>query len=132
MIPDGFFKAWAVTAVFLLAVDAVWLGFVAKDFYRRELGDMMLEQVRFGIAALFYVFFAAAIVLLAGAAGLRSESLATAAVYGAVLGLAAYGTYDITNLATLKGWSVAMSLVDMAWGTALTSASAVVAFLVLR
>lgn len=132
MIPDGFFKAWAVTAVFLLAVDAIWLGFVAKDFYRRELGDMMLEQVRFGIAALFYVFFAAAIVLLAGAAGLRSESLATAAVYGAVLGLAAYGTYDITNLATLKGWSVAMSLVDMAWGTALTSASAVVAFLVLR
>ncbi len=132
MIPDGFFKAWAVTAVFLLAVDAVWLGFVAKDFYRRELGDMMLEQVRFGIAALFYVFFAAAIVLLAGAAGLRAESLATAAVYGAVLGLAAYGTYDITNLATLKGWSVAMSLVDMAWGTALTSASAVVAFLVLR
>jgi len=77
-----------------------------------------------GIAALFYLFFTAAIVVLAVLPGLSGGSIGTTLLYGAILGLAAYGTYDITNLSTLKNWPVAMSLVDMAWGTFLTAFSA--------
>ena len=132
MIPAGFLKAWAGTAIFVLAIDAVWLGLVARGFYVRQLGDLMLESPRLGIAALFYVMYSAAVVLLAAAPAFRSGSLQDALLLGAILGFAAYGTYDITNLSTLKNWPLVMSLVDMAWGTMLTTAAAAVAYWLLR
>ena len=132
MIPAGFLKAWAGTALFLLAIDALWLGVVARGFYARQLGDLMLDQPRLGIAAIFYVMYSAVIVLLASAPAFRSGSLQDAFMLGAVLGFAAYGTYDITNLSTLKNWPLMMSLVDMVWGTLLTTAAAAVGFWMLR
>lgn len=116
--------AYAGTFVSLLIADAIWLGLVARTFYRDQLGALMLPAPNFAIAAIFYVFFAMAVVLLAVMPGVKSGALTTALCYGAVLGLAAYGTYDITNLATLKGWPLAVSLVDMAWGTFVTAFSA--------
>ena len=132
MIPAGFLKAWAGTAVFILAIDAVWLGLVAKGFYARQLGDLMLDQPRLSIAAVFYVMYSAVVVLLASAPAFRSGSLQDALLLGAILGFAAYGTYDITNLATLKNWPLFMSLVDMAWGTVLTAAASAVGYWLLR
>ena len=116
--------AYAGTFVSLLTADAIWLGLVARTFYRDQLGEMMLPSPNFAIAAIFYVFFAMAIVLLAVMPGVKGGSLLTALGYGAVLGLAAYGTYDITNLATLKGWPPIVSVVDMAWGTFVTAFAA--------
>jgi len=84
----------------------------------------MLPSPNLGIAALFYLLFTVAIVILAVLPGLSSGSLGTTLLYGAILGLAAYGTYDITNLSTLKNWPLAMSLIDMVWGTFLTALSA--------
>lgn len=132
MIPAGFLKAWAGTALFLLAIDALWLGVVARGFYARQLGDLMLDQPRLGIAAIFYVMYSAVIVVLASAPAFRSGSLQDALMLGAVLGFAAYGTYDITNLSTLKNWPLMMSVVDMVWGTLLTTAAAAVGFWMLR
>jgi len=132
MIPAGFLKAWAGTALFLLAIDALWLGIVARGFYARQLGDLMLDQPRLGIAAIFYVMYSGVAVLLASAPAFRSGSLQDALMLGAILGFAAYGTYDITNMATLKNWPVTMSLVDMAWGTLLTAAASAVGFWLLR
>lgn len=132
MIPAGFFKAWAGTAIFILAIDAVWLGLVAKGFYRSQLGELMLASPRLSIAALFYVMYSAAVVILASGPAARSGSLTDALLLGAILGFAAYGTYDITNLATLKNWPAMMSLVDMAWGTALTALAAAAGFWLLR
>jgi uncharacterized membrane protein len=132
MIPAGFFKAWAGIAAFILVIDAVWLGLVAKGFYARQLGDLMLDQPRLGIAALFYVMYSAAVVILASAPAARSSSLQDALLLGAILGFVAYGTYDITNLATLKNWPVVMVLVDMAWGTALTAAASATGYWLLR
>ncbi|MGJ8571340.1 MAG: DUF2177 family protein [Hoeflea sp.] len=132
MIPAGFLKAWAGTAVFLLAIDAVWLGVVAKGFYARQLGDLMLDQPKLSFAAIFYVMYSAVAVLLASAPAFRSGSLTDALMLGAILGFAAYGTYDITNLSTLKNWPLMMSLVDMAWGTLLTAAASAVGFWLLR
>ncbi|MBP1859859.1 DUF2177 family protein [Rhizobium herbae] len=124
--------AYAGTFVSLLIADAIWLGLVARTFYRDQLGALMLPSPNLAIAAVFYVFFAMAVVLLAVMPGVKSGSLATALCYGAVLGLAAYGTYDVTNLATLKGWPLTVSLVDMAWGTFVTAFSASCGFLVCR
>lgn len=124
--------AYAGTAISLFIADAIWLGLVARTFYRDQLGSLMLPSPNFAIAAVFYIFFAVAVVVLAVMPGLKSGSLAAAVGYGAVLGLAAYGTYDITNLATLKGWPVTMSIVDMTWGTFVTALSAGCGFLVAR
>lgn len=124
--------AYAGTLVSFLAVDAIWLGLVARTFYRDQLGALMLPSPNFAVAAIFYLFFAAAIVVLAVMPGVKAGSFVLALGYGAVLGLAAYGTYDITNLATLKGWPLTVSLVDMAWGTFLTTLSAGCGFLVAR
>ncbi|TWF43353.1 DUF2177 family protein [Neorhizobium alkalisoli] len=113
--------AYAGTLISFLLIDAVWLGLVAKTFYQRQLGDMMLPSPNLGVAAIFYLFFAIAIVMLAVRAGLDAGSMWTTVGYAAVLGLAAYGTYDMTNLATLKNWPITMTIADLIWGTVLTS-----------
>ena len=124
--------AYAGSFLTLLVLDAIWLGLVAGTFYRDQLGDLMLPQPHLGIAALFYLFFAVATVILAVMPAITAQSLLTALAYGAVLGLAAYGTYDITNLSTLKNWPLTMTLVDMAWGTAVTALSAAGGYLAVR
>ncbi|MGI9488363.1 MAG: DUF2177 family protein [Geminicoccaceae bacterium] len=116
-----FLISWGATAFVFLVIDAIWLGLIAASFYRRELGALMLEQPKLHIAALFYIGYTFAIVLLAAAPAARSGSVSQALLYGAVLGLAAYGTYDITNFSTLKNWPGTMTLVDMIWGTVLTA-----------
>ena len=113
--------AYAGTLVSFLLIDAIWLGLIARSFYQRQLGDMMLPSPNLVGAAIFYLFFAVAIVMLAVRPGLEAGSIWTAIGYAAVLGLAAYGTYDITNLSTLKNWPITMTIVDLIWGTFLTS-----------
>lgn len=116
--------AYAGSLVTLLVLDAIWLGLVARTFYRDQLGELMLPQPNLGIAAIFYLFFTVAVVMLAVMPALGTASLGRALLFGAVLGLAAYGTYDITNLSTLKNWPWVVSVVDMAWGTVITAATA--------
>jgi len=113
LTPIQCLAAYAVVFVVMGALDALWLGWLARDFYQRELGPLLTDAVRLVPAALYYLLYPAAIVYLAlgpastfGAAVLRS----------AVLGLTAFGVYDLTNLATLRGYSPTMTVVDMAWG----------------
>lgn len=115
---------YGATLVAFLAIDFVWLGFVATRFYREQLGHMMLEKPLLGVAFAFYALYALGIVVFAVMPGLRDDTWRTAALLGALLGLVAYGTYDLTNFATLKGWPLTMTFVDMAWGMVLTAASA--------
>ncbi|PYE28739.1 putative membrane protein [Rhizobium sp. PP-F2F-G36] len=124
--------AYAGTLLSFLVVDAVWLGLVARTFYRDQLGDLMSPQPNLTVAAVFYLFFAAAIVILAVLPGLRAGSMMTTIGYGAVLGLAAYGTYDITNLSTLRNWPAMLSVVDMIWGTFLTALGAACGLMAVR
>lgn len=116
--------AYAGTFGALLVADAIWLGIVARNFYKTHLGELMLPSPNLALASVFYIFFAAALVLLVVLPGVKNGTLLQTALYGAVFGLAAYGTYDITNLATLKNWPVIVSIVDMAWGTFVTALSA--------
>ena len=122
--------AYIVTAVVFLGLDALWLSRIAIGMYRAEIGGLMLDKPNLLIAGLFYLLYVVGIVALAIVPALRDGSWVTAAVSGAILGLVAYGTYDITNLSTLKNWSVTVTLADLAWGTALTAVSAAAGFLV--
>ena len=126
-----FLKSWAAVAAFVLIADAVFLGIVARGFYSQQLGSMMRNPINFPVAAIFYVMFSAAIVYLASMRGIDGN-WTHAALAGAILGFAAYGTYDITNLATLKDWPVIVSVADLVWGTTLTTAAAVVGWWVLK
>jgi uncharacterized membrane protein len=118
--------------VVLTAVDFLWLGLVALDFYKKEIGPLMLEKPRLEVAALFYVLCAAGITLLAVQPALTAGEWHKAVLFGALFGLCAYGTYDLTNLATLQRWSFRLTVVDMAWGTFLTAIASLAGFLVGR
>ena len=120
-----YLKAYLGTVVAFLAVDAIWLAFIARDFYQENIGHLMLDQPNFSAAAVFYLLYIAGIVFLAVRPGLAAGRWQTAAIHGAVFGFVAYATYDLTNLATLRGWPVKMVVIDMAWGLFLTATAAV-------
>ena len=127
---------WVLSYGAALAVicilDFLWLGFVARDFYRGQVGALLLERPRWGAAALFYVLYAGATLLFAVAPAQDHGGVVRALVQGALLGLVCYGTYDLSNLATLKGWTHAMAAVDILWGVAVTAAAAAAGYFALR
>lgn len=120
--------AYAATAVVFFGLDFVWLSAISTSFYRTRIGALLLEQPNLGVAGLFYLVYVVGIVHFAVMPAVNGASWATALVNGALLGLVAYGTYDMTNLATLKNWSVSVSIVDMIWGIALTATAATCAY----
>jgi len=119
--------AYLVTGLTLVVIDLIWLGYVAKDFYHREMGALLTEKINLAAAAAFYLMYAAAIVYFAVLPAVRSGHWTDAILPAAALGLVAYGTYDLTALAVVRDWPLRLSLLDMGWGTALTALSAAVA-----
>ena len=117
--------AYIATAVVFLTADFIWLGFVARSFYRDNLEGMLLEKPLMDVAGLFYALYVVGIVIFGVMAGLRDDTWRSAALYGALFGLFAYATYDLTNLATLKNWPMMVSVVDTAWGACVTALAAV-------
>ena len=125
-----FIVAYIAVAVVFFGLDFLWLSRFALDMYKREIGPLLLDQPNLLISALFYLVFVLGLVLLVVLPALNGGSWVSALWMGAVLGLVAYGTFDITNLATLKGWSQTLALADLAWGTALSAVSATAGYLV--
>ena len=105
-------------AVFFL-IDMVWLGVVAKGFYRRHLGTMLSPKVNWGAAILFYLLFIAGLLIFVIRPALAQGALLSALPLGALFGLISYATYDLSNLATLRDWPLIVTVVDLVWGTAL-------------
>ncbi len=122
-----FFAAYGVTLLVMGALDAVWLGWLMKDFYKQELGPLMTDSVRVIPAAMYYLLYPLAIVYLALTP--TPSSLGEALLRSAVLGAAAFGVYDLTNLAVMRGYTVAMTVVDLAWGTCATAIGGAAAYL---
>lgn len=116
--------AYISTAVVFLGLDYLWLSRIAIGFYRSQIGEILSDRPNFTAAGVFYLFYIVGIVYFAVLPGVQKGSLMAAIGSGALLGLIAYGTYDMTNLATLKVWSLSLSLVDMAWGAFLTGTAA--------
>ena len=117
-----FLKLFFLALPTFLVIDLLWLGVLARSFYQAQLGPLMRPDVNWAAALAFYVIFVAGIVVLAVWPAVTSESMKQAFALGALLGLVAYAAYDLTNLATLEGFPLTMVLVDLVWGTLLTSA----------
>ena len=126
--------AWALAYVAALvvvaALDALWLGVLAKDFYRTEMLPVAAAEVRLLPAAVFYLAYP--IGLMALALWPSPGSLPEAVARAALVGLVAYATYDLTNLATLKQWSWGLALTDTVWGTFLSAAAGGAAYWTLK
>ena len=117
---------YIVTAIVFLALDVVMLKKVMYPLFSSNIGPMMLEDLRMGPAAVFYLFYVMGVVWFVSIPALNVGSIAQAFFAGAVLGALAYGTYEFTNFATLKGWTAQMVMVDVIWGAVLTGTSAAV------
>jgi uncharacterized membrane protein len=118
-------------AVFFL-IDMVWLGVVAKGFYRRHLRSMLSPNVNWAAAILFYVLFIVGLIVFAIRPALVGGEPLKALFLGALLGLISYATYDLSNLATLKDWPLVVTIVDLVWGTVLGGAVSLVSTVLSR
>jgi len=121
---------YAITTVVFFAIDMLWLGFIARNFYRKHLGYLMAEQVVWAAALVFYFIYIGGILYFAILPALKAGSLQTALVNGALLGFLCYATYDLTNLATVKNWPILVTAVDLVWGALLTAATSGIAYMV--
>jgi len=119
--------AYAASAVVFLVLDAIWLTVMADRLYRPAIGHLMLERFAIGAAVAFYAIYLAGVVVFAVSPALASGRWLTALGLGALLGLMAYATYDLTNQATLKDWSWTVTIADLCWGTFVTAAAAAAA-----
>ncbi len=116
--------AYAGCAIVMAVLDFAWLSTMVGPLYRRNLPGMLADNPNMVAAVAFYLIYIVGILIFAVRPALVGGDWKMAASYGALFGFFAYATYDLTNLATLKVWSLRVSLIDMAWGAALTAISA--------
>ena len=113
--------SYLLTMVVFFAVDLLWLGVIAKNFYGRYLSDFLADQVNWTAAIVFYLLFIVGIFLFVILPAHEKQSFSHALIYGALFGFFTYATYDLTNLATLKNWPLNVVIVDILWGMVLTA-----------
>jgi len=120
-----------VLAVFLL-IDGLWLMVIAKNLYAEHLGYLMAEKPRLLAALLFYLLYVLGLLAFAVNPALAAGSFTKALLSGALFGLIAYATYDLTNLATVKDWPVLITVIDLIWGSFVSGATATVGYFLIR
>tara|TARA_B100000378_G_scaffold175767_1_gene141784 strand:+ start:617 stop:1018 length:402 start_codon:yes stop_codon:yes gene_type:complete len=116
--------AYLSTTVVFFALDFLWLGTVARSFYFDRIGDLLAQPFNIPAAVIFYLVYIIGILIFAVNPALAGAGIKYALLYGALFGFFCYATYDMTNLATLKNWSMAVVIVDVIWGTVLTATAA--------
>lgn len=123
-----YLKLYALTVPVFFLCDMVWLGIVAREFYRRNLEFLLRPQPNWAAAIGFYLLFVGGVLLFAVQPAIKEDSWARAALLGALFGLMTYATYDMTNLATVKDWPVLVSVVDILWGVVLCTTVSLTSF----
>lgn len=125
-----FIKLYLIALPVFFAIDMVWLGLVAKNFYRNQIGFLMTPNINWLAAIIFYLLFIVGLVLFVIIPAIEKGSWSYALLFGSLFGLIAYATYDLTNLATLKNWPILVTIVDLAWGAVLAASVSVVTYLI--
>ena len=116
--------ATLIASLIFLIIDVIWLSFATKSFYRPLIGNLLSDKPVFWAAALFYILYVFGMAIVVIQPCIDSASLFKTVYTGFVFGLVAYGTYNLTNMAVIKGWSPTVTFVDMFWGGSLTAVSA--------
>jgi uncharacterized membrane protein len=124
-----FLKLYAVSVFTFLVIDLLWLGVVARSFYQEQIGHLLRTNVNWAAAIVFYLVFVSGIVVLVVWPAIEHQSLTRAVLFGALLGLVTYAAYDLTNLATLQGFTLKVALVDLVWGTVLCATVSTLTYL---
>ena len=120
-----FFIPFVFVAVIFLSIDAVWLSYAGKYFYEPNIGLLLRDEPIIWAAALFYLFYPMGVSILILAPALSKKPTGKVFWNGLILGSMAYGTYNLTNMAVLIGWSSDVVIVDIIWGGLLTGTSSV-------
>lgn len=123
--------AYVATAVVFLILDSIWLGLISRNIYQAEIGGLLLAKPNFVAAAIFYIIYIAGLVYFCVVPGVVETSAVRGLVNGVFFGIVAYATYDLTNLATLKDWSMTLVFIDIAWGAVASGIAAAVAVVII-
>ena len=124
--------SYFLTTLVFFAIDLTWIGLVAKKFYWGNIGQLLKDDVNWVAALIFYLLYIVGIFVFAILPSVENDSIKSAIFYGALFGFFCYATYDLTNLATLKGFPLKVAVVDMIWGTILTGAVSTAGFYITR
>ncbi len=123
-----YFLLYLLAAVVFFAIDMLWLGLIAKDFYREKLAFVLSDSTNWTAAVVFYLLYIGGILYFATVPGLRASDWQIALLNGALFGFFCYATYDLTNMATIKDWPLIIVIVDIIWGTVLTGSVAIAGY----
>ena len=125
-----FLKLYLITLPVFFAIDMIWLGLVAKNFYAKQIGFLMKTNVNWPAAIIFYLLFIVGLVVFIITPALRQQSWQSALFFGALFGLISYATYDLTNLATINNWPLLVTVVDLIWGSVLAGSVSLISYLI--
>ncbi len=116
-----YLKLYFATLAVFFAADMIWLGFIAKNLYKKHLGFLMAPEVNWYAALIFYIIFIVGVLVFVVLPGIKENDLPLTLVKAAFFGLITYATYDLTNLATVRDWPMVITFIDLIWGMVLTS-----------
>ena len=127
-----FIKLYAIALPVFIVIDMIWLGLVARSFYRGQIGFMMKSDINWIAAITFYLLFVVGLVVFVIAPAIEKNSWRHALLLGALFGVITYATYDLTNLATLRDWPILITIVDLVWGAVLAASVSTVTYFIVR
>lgn len=125
-----FIKLFFVALPVVFTIDMVWLGLVARNFYKDQIGFLMAPTINWTAAILFYLIFIVGLILFVISPALEKGSWIHALLFGALFGFISYAAYDLTNLATVKDWPLLVTIVDMLWGATLAASVSTATYLI--
>lgn len=128
-----YWKIYLIALPVFLLIDSIWLGFLAKNLYQKEIGFLMKSNINWIAAIVFYLLFILGLTIFVIYPAIEVDSFLKAVFLGSLFGLITYATYDLTNLATLEGWPVSVTIIDLIWGTFIgLSVSSITYFIVTK
>lgn len=124
----SYFKVYILAFLIFILIDSIWLGFIARNLYRKQIGFILKEKFDMKVALIFYLFFIAGLVFFVLNTAIINQSWQYALFAGLFYGFITYATYDITNLATIKDWPVMLTVIDIIWGSFICGATSILTY----
>lgn len=121
---------YTITFVIFLVIDFIWLNFIAKDFYSTKIAHLLAENPKLFPALIFYLIFVVGVIIFAVLPGYEAQNIWKTVILGALFGLLTYSTYDLTNLATLKNWPISVTIIDLIWGTSISTVISIAGYFI--
>jgi len=126
----NYLKMYVIALLVFVVIDSIWLVFIAKGFYQKEIGYLMTASPNYIAAIIFYLLFLVGLVYFVINPAVDAKSLSQVLISGALFGLVTYATYDLTNLATLQDWPIKVTIIDLIWGTFVSTAVSCITYLI--